>query len=714
MILDSKIEQKVEELLSQMTLDEKIGQLNQIFSPLKEDKDLFDMIRKGKVGTFLMANSAHAGNVKSYIAKIDFMNEVQRIAVEESRLGIPILPARDVIHGHNTVLPLPLGMAASFNQELVEKCYRDVAKEAYLDGVRWSFAPMIDISRDPRWGRCVEGSGEDPYLTAKMSGAVIKGFQGKEGDDGRIVSCVKHFVGYGASEGGRDYHHCEISPNSLKNYYLYPFREAVKAGVMTVMTAFNEIGGIPVTADKHLVTDVLKKEFGFDGLVVSDYEAIKQLIDIGVAENEKDAAELSFNAGVDIDMLANCYIDYLPELIEEGKVDISRVDEAVRAVLRVKFQIGLFDKPYIESFPIDREEHAKHALELTRESMVLLKNNGILPLKDDDRVALVGPFVNERLAQMGSWALDGEPEDVVTIAEGMTSCKNRKISVTESSLFDDDVMNIERNDIAVICLGESQWMNGEANSAASIDIPKSQLELVKKAKLLGKKVVAVLCFGKPQAIEELALYCDAILYAWHSGTAVGNAVADILYGKVNPSGKLPITFPRVTGQIPMYYNFVSSGRPVNGYYGKQVDYGNYHDCSCTPMYPFGFGLSYTKFKYGDVTIDTDTIKLEELKNGKQIGVELDVSNIGDMDGKETVQLYIRDKVASVARPLKELKGYEKLSLNKNETKTVSFQIGFEELAFYNASDEYVVEKGKFEIFVGPDAYAEKCGEIEVI
>ena len=713
MIINSNTEKKIDELLSQMTLEEKIGQLNQIFSPLEKDEDLFEMIRQGKVGTFLMANCAHAGNVKSYIASIEFINEVQRIAVEESRLGIPILSARDVIHGHNTVLPLPLGIAASFNHELTEKCYRNIAKETYLDGVRWSFSPMIDISRDPRWGRCVEGSGEDPYLTAKMSGAVIRGFQGKQGDEGRVVSCVKHFVGYGASEGGRDYHHCEISPNSLKNYYLYPFREAVKSGVMSVMTAFNEIGGTPVGADKHLVDEVLKKEFGFDGLVISDYEAIKQLADIGIVENEKDAAEISFNAGVDIDMLANCYIDHIADLIKEGKVDISRLDEAVRSILRVKFEIGLFDKPYIESFYIDREDHAKDALALASESMVLLKNDGVLPLKSEDKVALVGPFVNERLAQMGSWALDGEPEDVVTIAEGMTS-EERNISLTESNLFDDDVMNIERNDIAVICLGESQWMNGEANSATNIEIPKSQLELVKKAKLLGKKVVAVLCFGKPQGVEELALYADAILYAWHAGTQVGNAVANILYGKVNPSGKLPITFPRVTGQVPLYYNFVSSGRPVNGYYGRQVDYGNYHDCSCTPMYPFGFGLSYTEYKYGEVTIDTESIDLNELQKGKKIKIELSVSNVGNMDGKETVQLYIRDKVATVARPLKELKGYSKVELAKGETKVVSFEIGFDELAFYNAKDEYIVEKGKFEIFVGPDAYAEKSGEIDVI
>lgn len=714
MIKNPDTEKKIAELIGRMTREEKIGQLNQVFSPLDSGDNCFELIKKGLVGTFLIANSAHAGNDESKIAPIDFLNEVQRVAVEESRLGIPILFGRDVIHGHHTVLPLPLNMSASFNDTLVRECYRDIAEEAYNDGVRWSFAPMLDLSRDPRWGRCVEGCGEDPYLASKMGAAVIEGFQGSSEDKARVMACAKHYVGYGATEGGRDYHHCEITENSLRNYYLPAFKEAVEAGVMSVMTAFNEIGGVPVTADEYLVRGVLKNEFGFEGFTVSDYEAIKQLIDMGVASDRKNAAEQAFTAGVDVDMLDGCYIDYISELIDEGTVSESLLDDAVARILRAKFSIGLFDNPYIEPVEYSAEAHQKRALSLAEESIVLLKNNGVLPIGDSASIAVVGPFVNEKKAVLGSWSLDSDPEKTVTLGEGIGRAFKSRASVQGNTLYDDALLLCDRNDISVICLGESQWMNGEANSEAEITLPSEQTELLKKAKMMGKKTVAVLCFGKPRALGEAELYCDAIVYAGHLGGQIGTAVANVLKGTVNPSGHLTMTVPRVTGQIPMYYNVLSSGRPVNGYYGRQVDYGNYHDVACTPLYPFGFGLSYTEFEIKNAELCRTEIGLAELEKGEKITLNVEVTNKGGVYGKTVVQLYVKDNVASVARPLRELRGYKKVGLSAGETEKIEFSLGFKDFAFYNRKNEFTVEKGSFKIYVGADAYAPEVAEITVI
>ena len=710
---DIAIEKRIEELISQMTVKEKVGQLNQIYNPIEDDETIFSMLRRGEIGAFLMANSAHAGHEKTRLTSIEFLHKLQRIAVEESRLGIPVLYGRDVIHGHNTVLPVPLALAASFHEKLVKECYRDVAREAARDGIQWTYAPMLDIARDPRWGRCIESPGEDPYVGMQMAKAVTEGFQGDDpAAEDSVAACAKHYIGYGAAEGGRDYHKCEITDYTLRNYYLRAFRSAVESGVQTVMNSFNEIGGQPVASSRYLLTDVLKKELGFDGFVVSDWAAVQQLIDQGVAEDRKAAAKSALCAGLDMDMVDNCYIDCIEALVNEGKIRMETLDESVRRVLRVKFRLGLFQKPYIPNYFIDRRAHEKRARELAADCMVLLKNNGhVLPLSKDSRVALIGPMAKERASLLGSWSLDGEETDVVSLYDGMCAAAGMdKIEVSPNDLYDEGLMHIACADAAVLCLGESQRVTGEANSLACIEVPAEQLNLAKRARRAGKPVVAVMCFGRPVAMEELEPYCDAILYAWHPGTQAGNAVADVLYGAVNPCGKLPMTMPRTTGQIPIYYNTPSSGRPVNGYYGQQ---GCYHDYPGTPLYPFGYGLSYTTFCYENCRIEQTNLSLEELKGGKTFTIDIDVCNTGELDGKEIVELYIRDRTASMTRPLRELKGYRKILIKAGEKQTVRFEIGFDDLAFYNAQKAFVVEKGIFELYIGKDCYAAKTAELTV-
>lgn len=679
----------INELIQSMTLEEKIGQLSQVaYIPANLD-GIEDKIREGKLGSIILSQTAFAGNDSPCSIDYEKANRLQKIAVEESNTHIPILFGRDVIHGHKTVFPIPLAMAASFDMDLIKESYECIAKEAYNDGIKWTFAPMLDLSRDPRWGRIIESAGEDPYLGECVAKAVIGGFQGDDySKDGKLCACAKHFVGYGASEGGRDYNRTEISEYTLRNFHLKAFKSAVEAGVGTVMSAFNEISGQPVTSSRHLLTDVLKTEFGFEGFVVSDWEAIKQLIDQGVAENEKDCAELSLKAGLDMDMVDDIYNKYACELVKEGKISEKIIDEAVYRVLSIKQKAGLFDDPYTHPVTVDKEHTANMAKKMAEDSMVLLKNNGnLLPLSTSQKIYLDGEMKDDVRAILGSWTLDGIAEETVTISQGIKR-------------YVKPVANENDADIVILAIGESHTVTGEAHSLADIDLKPEHVELAKKYKVMGKKVVGVFNFGRPIAMENGERYFDAILYAWHAGTQTGNAVADILFGKVNPSGHLPATLPRKTGQVPLYYNFTKGSRAVNEYYDHKEDrfIYNYDDCKGSPLYPFGFGLSYTEFSYSNSRIVS--------QNGLEFVVGITVTNTGKCDGKELVQCYVCDEVASSMRPIRELKGFQKIFLKSGESKEVLFTLGEKELGFYNMQNQFVVEKGKFTVYLGTNAYCE--------
>ena len=715
---DRLTEEKISALIDKMTLREKIGQLNMIPSPSAADEDIFEMLRRGEIGSFIMSSTAHAYSEDSVSADEALINEMHRIAVEESRLGIPVMFGRDVIHGHYTVLPVPLALAASFDFDAVRRCFRDVAREAARDGVQWAFTPMLDLARDPRWGRVMEGAGEDPYVGGLLAQAVVKGLQGDDSSDEQsVAACAKHYIGYGASEGGRDYHKTEITDYTLRNFYLPAFRSAVESGVLTVMNSFNEIGGQPTGSSRYLLTDVLKDELGFDGFVVSDWFSVEQLVNQGVAEDRAEASALSITAGVDMDMSDKCYIDNLEALAESGRVEEAAIDEAVRRVLRVKFALGLFEHPYVPVYKQDRAAHAERARALAAGCIVLLKNEGgVLPLSKNTRVALMGPMANEKNSLLGNWCLDGDPDDVISIAEGIKSkmAEGGVVNGSNTALWDEQLLHLQWSDVAVICIGESRYMSGEAASLAELEISDADVMLAERAKSRGTPVVAVICCGRPRALEKLEKYCDAILYAWHGGSTAGGAIADVLFGDVNPSAKLPITMPRKTGQVPIYYNVPSSGRHVNGYYGEREFEQNYLDCDCTPLYPFGYGLSYSEFEISDLSVSCKNIEYNALKNGKNVNVSVKVKNVSGRDGAEVVQLYIRDRVASMTRPLRELRGVKKVFVRAGETETADFEIDFRALGFYGADKKFDVEKGRFEIYVGNSCYADLAAGIEVI
>ena len=684
-----------------MSLEEKVGQLNQ--AGLWDFELLCEEVRKGRVGSVILADSATAGNDEQQRVIIDQLNELQRIAVEESPVHIPLIFGRDVIHGYRTVLPVPLAAAASFNPDIVEKAYRAVAREAANDGVHWTFSPMIDIARDPRWGRCIEGFGEDPYLTSKMGQAVIRGFQGEDNKKAdSVAACAKHYLGYGAVEGGRDYNKAEISDYTLRNYYLKPFKAAVDAGTATVMNSFSEISGQPVASSRYLLHDILKDELGFKGFIISDWGSIEQLVYEGVAKDRKEAAALSANAELDMDMISKCYIDYMSELVAEGKVSEEIIDKMVYRILYIKEKFGLLNNPYITHRQINYSEHFEITKQCADETVTLLKNEGILPLNTSKRIALIGPFLHEKRSLLGSWTLDADIDMVQSVAEAFADRVPDKDTLIFSQgdyLWDDILSELHNVDTVLVVLGESAKVTGENNCLANIELPQEQLELAKKMKRLGKKVIGVLCFGRPIALEKAEPYFDAILYAWHSGTYAAQSIADIVYGKVNPSGKLPMSFPRATGQIPIYYNYHAMPRNGMGYYGEG---SNYLDCRSTPMYPFGYGMSYTKFAYSEARCEKAALTLEELKNGKKFKVGVTVTNTGGYDGKETVQCYVRDLIATMARPVKELKGFSKIFLKRGEAKEVVFELGSEELGFYNGKGKFCVEPGEFDIFIGGD------------
>lgn len=713
-----KYDDLIEKLIIQMSIKEKIGQLNQIsVTDFKGNYELLkSKIINGEIGSIILASSATAGNDAQGHINTEFYNELQRIAVEDSRLHIPIIYGRDVIHGHRTVFPVPLAQASSFNPELIEESYKCIAKEAANDGVHWTFTPMLDLCRDPRWGRIIEGPGEDPYIGSVIAEAIIRGFQGDNlSDEESLVACAKHYIGYGASEGGRDYHRTEISDYSLYNYYLPAFRSAVNCGVGTVMSSFNDINGQPVTSSYKYLTEILRDELKFDGFVVSDWCAVSQLKNQGVAQNDSEAAALAINAGLDMDMVDYVYTNNLETLIENGIVSESVLDESVRRILRIKFAKGLFDKPYCKSIEYDKTEHLYKAYELASESMVLLKNNGVLPLSSDMNIALLGPMIYERRALLGSWTLDGSPEETENFFEAMkTKCSSGNILTIDdqTGLYDNLYHKIEKSDVIVLALGESERVTGEARSVADISLTKNQINLINRVHACGKKVVGVFFCGRPIAMEGIADMLDAVLYAWHSGSKSAQAACDILFGNINPSGKTVATFPRQTGHIPLYYNVTSSGRPVNGYYENSEK--NYIDSIASPYYPFGYGLSYTDFEYGEIRENTKSLKYDEIKNGTKFQFSIDVKNIGKYDGKEVVQLYIHDKNATLMRPLKELKKFKKVLIKSGEQKTVIFEIGYDDLGFYDSNGRYLLEKGEFDIYIGSDCLTKNDVKIEVI
>ena len=702
-----EIDQRVEELLSQMTLEEKIGQMNQVSGGYQ----FSDMIREGGVGSIL--------NIVDPVE----INAVQRIAVEESRLGIPILVSRDVIHGFRTIFPIPLGMAATFDPAIVEQGARVAAIEATASGVRWTFSPMLDIARDSRWGRVAEGSGEDPYLDVQMGVAMVKGYQGDDYSDPTcMAACVKHFVGYGAAEGGRDYNTAMISERALRNTYFPAFKACIDAGALTLMTSFNDVDGVPSTGNSWLLQDVLREEWGFEGMVVTDWNSSGEMVAHGFAEDLKDATRLSINAGVDMDMMSFGYIQYVKELVEEGKIKVETIDNAVRNILRVKFQLGLFENPYVDE-SLARQvayapEHLAAAKQCAVESAILLQNNNrVLPLKDAKRILVTGPMADAKYEQLGTWAFDGEEAYTVTPLDALR--KDYDVVYVPGTTYSRDsstagipeaVAAARGVDAVVVCVGEEAILSGEAHCLSQINLQGAQSELIKALNATGKPIVVVVIAGRALTIERDLAECDAMLYSFHPGTMGGEAIADLITGRAVPSGKAPMTFLRDAGQAPFYYNHPMTGRPNNGtetllneipIKAGQTSLGctsYYLDTGYGPLFPFGYGLSYTTFEYSNISIDKS-----EYAVGDTIVVEYDLTNSGEYDATETVQLYVRDLVGSVVRPVKELKRFERVTLKAGETKHCCFELPVEDLAYWNFDMEYVVEPGNFDLWVAGDS-----------
>lgn len=700
--LDALIEQKIDSLLAKMTPEEKFGQLNQLSGNAEYITDeQVGLVKKGLVGSFLNVVGAEA------------TKKIQRIAVEESRLGIPLIFGFDVIHGYRTIFPVPIAEASMWDPELVQQSAHIAALEASAAGLHWTFAPMVDIARDARWGRIVEGSGEDPHLGSVLAAARVRGFQGRSLDEsGSILACAKHFAAYGAAEGGRDYNTVDISERTLREIYLPPFKAAVDAGVGSIMSSFNEIGGIPSTANRQMLTEILRTEWTFDGFVVSDWTSISELQLHGIAGSRAEAGRLALNAGVDMDMESRIYVEVLPEPLRKKKIPQDIVDEAVRRVLRAKFKLGLFENPYRYCDPEKERElilhpdHRSLARKVASRSIVLLKNEGnLLPLKKTVRtIAVVGPLARNIEDPLGSWKALGRGTDVVTVLDGITKklSPDTKVLYGKGCEFLGDcgpaLSEAERlasqADVTIVVVGESASMSGEAASRSNIDLPGSQEKLVHAIYRTGKPMVVVLMNGRPLAIPWMAENVSAIVETWFLGVEAGNAIADILFGDVNPSGKLPVSFPRATGQIPIYYNHKNTGRPA-----AQDQYtSKYLDLPDTPLYPFGFGLSYTSFSFDRLQISRSRINSRE-----SVTVAVEVMNTGQRAGEEVVQLYIQDKVASVTRPVMELKGFRKIALAPGERKTVDFSISPEQLAFYNVDMKRVIEPGAFAVFVGPNS-----------
>ena len=703
-----EVEKRVEKLLSQMTLAEKIGQMNQV-SAGGDVSNYADALRKGQIGSILN----EVDPVK--------LNEFQRLAVEESRLGIPLLVGRDVIHGFHTIFPIPLGLAATFDPALVEEGARVAALEATAQGVRWTFSPMLDIARDPRWGRMAEGSGEDTYLDARMGEAMVRGYQGEVLDSTSMAACVKHFVGYGAAEGGRDYNSTFLTERQLRNVYLPPFEAAIKAGAMTLMTSFNDNDGVPSTANAFVVKDVLRDEWGFDGLVVTDWDSMGEMIDHGFGADRKDVAEKAVNAGVDMDMMTFGFLSHLEELVKSGAVSMKSIDNSVRNILRVKVMLGLFENPYVDveagKAVQYAPEHLASAQKSVEESVILLKNSGVLPLKGGQRILVTGPMADAPHDQLGTWAFDGEKAHSVTPLKALQERFPGKVeyvpgltySREKRNSFADVVAAARRADVVLVFLGEEAILSGEAHSLADLNLKGSQSELLAALKTAGKPVVATVMAGRPLTIERDLPNVDAMLYSFHPGTMGGPALANLIFGDANPSGKTPITFLRTVGQAPLYYSHNMTGRPYRGETllddipaeAGQTSLGNtsyYLDYGAYPLFPFGYGLSYTTFAYSGIGLDKEVYKADDT-----IAVTFTLSNTGAYDGTEVAQVYVRDLVGSITRPVKELKAFERVNLKAGESRTLTVKIPVQELAFVGLDGVKKVEAGNYQLWVAGDS-----------
>ncbi|MBE0677311.1 MAG: beta-glucosidase BglX [Bacteroidales bacterium] len=702
-------------MLAKMTLDEKIGQMSQLdIGYFSDPEHLKQAVREGSCGSLLNFFGAQQ------------VNEIQRIALEESRLGIPLIIGRDVIHGFRTIFPIPLGMAASWNPENVRKAFRISAIEASSQGIRWSFAPMIDITWDPRWGRIAEGCGEDPFLVSSMATAMVEGLQGDSlTDPTALAACAKHYAGYGFSEGGRDYNTTYISEPVLRNVVLKPFKAAKDAGALSFMSAFNDLNGVPASANEFTLRTVLRDEWKFDGFVVSDWGSVVELVEHGYAFDEKDAAAKAINAGVEMEMATTAYSDNIKSLLEEKKITLKEIDEAVLNILRVKYKLGLFENPYADpeaEKKILDPVFLEHARTVARESTVLLKNDGkTLPLRTDvSSVAVIGPLADAPREQLGTWCFDGRGENSVTplqaIREVLGEKKVNYVSGLKysrdknKSQFNAAIAAAAKSDAILFFAGEERVLSGEAHSRGEIDLPGAQRELISELSKTGKPLIVVVMAGRPLAIGDEMNDSDAVLYAWHGGTMAGPALADLIFGKESPSGKLPVTFVRGSGQIPFYYYHKNTGRPAlpmswipidsipidyiqasEGYKSLLMDYGY------TPLLPFGYGLSYTTFTYSDLSLSDNV-----MSTTGSLAVKARVTNSGEWDADEIVQLYIRDRVGSITRPIKELKGYKRLNIRKGETAEVEFILTAADLAFFNGK-ETLTEPGEFDVWIGPNS-----------
>jgi len=714
----------IDGLMKKMTLEEKIGQLNlpsagDITTGQAKSSDIAKKIREGKVGGLF--------NVKT-VAKI---KEIQRVAVEESRLKIPLLFGMDVIHGYETVFPIPLGLSCTWNLEAIEQSARIAAIEASADGINWTFSPMVDIARDPRWGRIAEGSGEDPYLGAQIAKAMVMGYQGNLTDNTQILACVKHFALYGAAEAGRDYNTTDMSRVRMFNEYFPPYKAAVDAGVGSVMASFNEVDGIPATANKFLMTEVLRNLWGFKGFVVTDYTGINEMIDHGMG-NLQEVSALALQAGIDMDMVGEGFLTTLASSLKEGKVTIQQIDHACRLILEAKYILGLFDNPYKycnesrAKTDIYTAAHRKIARSIAAESFVLLKNqDDLLPLKKGGTIAVIGPLADNKRNMPGTWSVAANFDNAISVLTGIKEVAGTEANVlyakgsfldddslfeqragmfgkdfsrdgkTKQQLMDEALAVAARADVIIAAVGESSEMSGESSSRTNIDIPRAQKDLLEALLKTGKPVIMVMFTGRPLTIKWESENIPAILNVWFGGSEAGYAIADVLFGDVVPSGKLTSTFPQNIGQVPIYYAHKNTGRPLPEGKWFEKFRSNYLDVSNDPLYPFGYGLSYTTFSYSDVKLSSNKMS----KSGK-IMASVTVTNTGMLEGKEVVQLYIRDLVGSITRPVKELKGFQKINLKPGESKEVSFTITDEMLKFYNSDLKFVSEPGAFKVFIG--------------
>ena len=730
----------VDALLAKMTVDEKIGQLNlpssgDFTTGQAQNSNIGQKVEQGLVGGLF--NIKGAEKIKA----------VQKVAVEKSRLKIPMIFGMDVIHGYETTFPIPLGLAASFDMDLVQKSAQIAAREAASDGISWTFSPMVDISREPRWGRVSEGSGEDPYLGSQIAKAMVYGYQGKNlADKNTILACVKHFALYGAPEAGRDYNTVDMSHTRMFNEYFPPYKAAVDAGVASAMASFNEVDGIPATGSKWLMTDVLRDMWKFQGFVVTDYTGINEMIEHGMGDLQQVSA-LALKAGIDMDMVGEGFLTTLKKSLAEGKITQSEIDLATRRILEAKYDLGLFEDPYrygdvkLAEKEIFSQENRNVARTAAAQSMVLLKNNNnVLPLKKSGKVAVIGPLVNNAINMTGTWSVAAKHEKSISLMKGLqenfgkevkfVSAKGANIDYDEKleniyaahgkltdrdkrskeDLLKEAVNVAKESDVIVLAIGESAEMSGESSSRTRIDVPQSQVDLLNELKKTGKPIVVVLFAGRPIDLSNIKDTPDAIVNAWFPGSEAGNAISDVLFGKVNPSGKLPMTFPRNVGQVPIYYNHKNTGRPLNPEKVDKCEYerfrSNYMDECNTPLYPFGFGLSFTKFGYSDISVSNTNPK-----GNQTIQASVTLTNSGNFDGAEVVQLYIRDLVGSNTRPVKELKGFQKIFLKKGESKQVTFNISPEDLKFYDHNIKFDWEAGDFNIMIGTDSENVKTAKV---